>query len=221
MTPAFINQIMFVTPAFNRDQALIQTCVYSRKYGTNNIYHPLCKYLRVPYGISSISEHYNRRMDEAFNGLSGFRCIVEDIVIYDNDVIQHESHVIRSFCNDHKITLNTSKFKYAKPEVQFAGFILSADGYRMDPAITDAIEQFPTPTNRTDLRSFFGLVNLLSACTDTIAPLLAPLRPLLSIKNDFVWTPNHDLAFGKSKESLTSSPTLSFFDVRQANAVVY
>ena len=104
MTPAFINQIMFVTPAFNRDQALIQTCVYSRKYGTNNIYHPLCKYLRVPYGISSISEHYNRRMDEAFNGLSGFRCIVEDIVIYDNDVIQHESHVIRSFCNDVLIT---------------------------------------------------------------------------------------------------------------------
>ena len=30
------------------------------------------KYLRAPYGISSISEHYNRRMDEALNGLSGF-----------------------------------------------------------------------------------------------------------------------------------------------------
>ena len=172
------------------------------------------KYLRAPYGISSISEHYNRRMDEALIGLSGFRRIVDDIVIYDNDVIQHESRV-RKFlqrCSDHKITLNTSKFKYAKPEVQFAGFILSADGYKTDPAITDAIEQFPTPTNRTDLRSFFGLVNQLSACTDTIAPLLAPLRPLL-IKNDFVWTPNHDLAFGKAKESLTSSPTLSFFDV--------
>ena len=175
------------------------------------------KYLRTPYGISSISEHYNRRMDEALNSLSGFRRIVDDIVIYDNDVIQHENHV-RKFlqrCSDHKITLNTSKFKYAKPEVQFAGFILSADGYRTDPAITDAIKQFPTPTNCTDLCSFFGLVNQLSACTDTIAPLLAPLRPLLSIKNDFVWTPNHDLAFGKAniKESLTSSPTLSFFDV--------
>ena len=36
------------------------------------------KYLRAPYGISSISEHYNRRMTEAFSGLSGFRCIVDD-----------------------------------------------------------------------------------------------------------------------------------------------
>lgn len=31
------------------------------------------KFLRAPYGISSISEHYNRIMDEAFSGLSGYR----------------------------------------------------------------------------------------------------------------------------------------------------
>ena len=30
------------------------------------------KYLRAPYGISSISEHYDRCMAEAFIGLSGF-----------------------------------------------------------------------------------------------------------------------------------------------------
>lgn len=30
------------------------------------------KFLRAPYGISSISEHYNRRMDEAFAGLTGY-----------------------------------------------------------------------------------------------------------------------------------------------------
>lgn len=36
------------------------------------------KFLRAPYGISSISEHYNRRMDEAFAYLPGFRRIVDD-----------------------------------------------------------------------------------------------------------------------------------------------
>ena len=40
------------------------------------------KYLRAPYGISSIPEHYDRRMAEAFSGLTGFRRIVDDIVIY-------------------------------------------------------------------------------------------------------------------------------------------
>ena len=51
------------------------------------------KFLRAPYGISSISEHYNRRMDEAFAGLSGFRRVVDDVVIYDQDRAQHSSHV--------------------------------------------------------------------------------------------------------------------------------
>ena len=55
--------------------------------------HGRFKFLQAPYGISSISEHYNRRMDEAFAGLSGFRRIVDDVVIYDNDVTQHADHV--------------------------------------------------------------------------------------------------------------------------------
>ena len=51
------------------------------------------KYLCAPYGISSISEHYNRRMDEAFVGLTGYRRIVDDVVIYDSDTTQHTDHV--------------------------------------------------------------------------------------------------------------------------------
>ena len=35
------------------------------------------KYKRAPYGLSSIAEHYNRRMAEAFEGLSGFRRVVD------------------------------------------------------------------------------------------------------------------------------------------------
>ena len=51
------------------------------------------KYLRAPYGISSISEHYNCRMTEAFNGLSGFGRIVDDFVIYDSNMTNHTNHV--------------------------------------------------------------------------------------------------------------------------------
>ena len=46
-------------------------------------------YLRAPYGISSILEHYDRRMAEAFTGLTGFRRVVDDIIIYDSDEHQH------------------------------------------------------------------------------------------------------------------------------------
>ena len=80
------------------------------------------KFLRAPYGIASISEHYNRRMDEAFAGLPGFRRVVDDIVIYDSDTTQHTQHV-RQFlqrCAEKRITLNLSKWKFAQSTVSFA-----------------------------------------------------------------------------------------------------
>ena len=123
------------------------------------------KYLRAPYGISSISEHYNRRMAEALAGLSGFRRIVDDIVIYDSSIEDHVSHV-RQFLQrftEKQIALNPQKCNFCVTKVTFAGFHLSSEGYQVDQSITDAISQFPKPTNRTDLRSFFGLVNQLSS----------------------------------------------------------
>ena len=51
------------------------------------------KYLRAPYGLSSIAEHYNRRMAEAFEGLTGFRRVVDDVIIYDKDIGSHVEYV--------------------------------------------------------------------------------------------------------------------------------
>ena len=175
------------------------------------------KYLRAPYGICSISEHYDRRMAEAFVGLTGFRRIVDDIIIYDDNELQHATHV-RQFlqrCADKQIALNPDKCKFCQTKVTFAGFTLSVEGYQIDHSITDAITQFPTPTNRTDLRSFFGLVNQLSSSTNAIASLLTPLRSLLSTKNDFLWSPDHQQAFSIVKNALTIASVLSYFDINK------
>ena len=52
--------------------------------------------------------------------------------------------------------------------------------------------------------------------TDTITSLLSPLRPLLSTKNEFLWSPTHDEAFSRVKASLTAPPVLSFFSIGKA-----
>ena len=152
-------------------------------------------------------------MDEAFVGLTGFRRVVDDVLIFDSNVEEHAGHV-RQFlqrCAEQQITLNTDKFVFAQSAIPFAGFIISSQGYRIDDSITTAISRFPTPSNRTDLRSFFGLANQLSTSTASIATLLAPLRPLLSTKNEFLWTADVGEAFVAAKKDLTSAPTLSFF----------
>ena len=175
------------------------------------------RYLRAPYGISSISEHYNRRMAEAFKGLSGFRRIVDDFVIYDNNITDHISHVQQFLqrCMDNNIALNVDKCQFFRTQLTFTGFQLSSSGYKIDPSITEAITNYPTPTSRSDLRSFIGLVNQLSTSTNTLATLLNPLRPLLSTKNKFLWSSYHQDAFSHIKTSLTTTPMLSFFDINK------
>ena len=106
--------------------------------------------------------------------MAGFR---REGHIYDSDATQHANHV-RAFlqrCADKQIALNIDKCHFSHTQATFAGFQLSSNGYQVDSSITEAISSFPTPTNRTDLRSFFGLVNQLSASTNTISSLLAPL----------------------------------------------
>ena len=169
------------------------------------------KFLRAPYGILSISEHYNCRMDEAFAGLPGFRRVVDDVVIYDQDRSQHVRQFLQR-CAERNITLN---LEVRSNHSGFAGFILSPDGYQIDPSITQAIAEFPTPGSRTDLRSFIGLVNQLSASTPKIATLLALLQPLLSTKHEYTWNDEFKTALTNVKKSLTSAPVLSYFNQRK------
>ena len=175
------------------------------------------KFLRAPYGISSISEHYNRRMDEAFAEMKDFRKVVDDVIVFDSDQDQHTRHV-RTFlqqCEAKGISLNPDKFQFCQQRVSFAGFTVTPEGYTISSHITDAISKFPTPSSRTDLRSFFGLANQMSSSTSHIAEALAPLRPLLSPRNDFLWTPDHNRAFDHAKEALSTAPTLAFFDTKK------
>ena len=148
--------------------------------------HDRFKYLRAPYGISSISEHYDRRMAEAFTGLIGFRHIVDDIVIYDSDP-QHTQPMSCNSYNDvqtntsHSTLINANSARLRSP-LQDLGYLP-----KVTKLTTQLQMQYPSspslPTGR--ICAFFGLVNQLSSSTSEIASLLTPLRPLLSTKNDF------------------------------------
>jgi len=79
------------------------------------------KYRQAPYELSSIAEHDNHWMAEAFEGLSGFCRIVDNIVIYDKDKAIHMEHV-RQFlqhCQDMKIALNKEKCKFLPDKSHF------------------------------------------------------------------------------------------------------
>jgi hypothetical protein len=80
--------------------------------------------------------------------------------------------------NDNNVSFNKNKTVFAKPTAIFAGYEVSADGFRPNPELTRAIREFPRPTNITDLRSFYGLCQQVGNFSDKISAALNPLSPL-------------------------------------------
>ena len=89
---------------------------------------------------------------------------------------------------------------------------LSADGYRVDDHLVKALHSFPVPTDRTDVRSFCGLVQQFQAFSPSLTPMLAPNRSLLSPKSAFVWETPHQEAFQQVIRELTNPRILANYN---------
>lgn len=172
------------------------------------------RYCRGPMGFAATGDAFCLRGDRALQGITQCVKVVDDILLYDEDFTQHleRVHAVLTRCRTHGITLNRDKFVVAASSVRFCGFHLSQAGIEADEEKVKAIRDFPTPSNITDLRSFMGLVNQLSEFTPDIATTAKDLRPLLSTKRTFTWSPDHDVAFRRTKDALTSPPVLANYD---------
>ena len=114
---------------------------------------------------------------------------------------------------EHGISLSRSKAQIGQ-KVLFAGFLISSEGVQMDLGKVEGIYKFPVPQNKTDLRSFFGLVNQFTRFAPDLSSALVPMRGLLKKGNEFLWLPEHSQAFEHAKSILTNEngSILSHFD---------
>ncbi|XP_014670345.1 PREDICTED: uncharacterized protein LOC106811290 [Priapulus caudatus] len=122
------------------------------------------RYERAPFGINSISEHYNRRMSESLHGLDNIVRVVDNSLVYGKNDEDHLIHV-RAFlerCRERNIRLNEKKFVFRKQEIEFAGVIVSKDGFTISPLLIESLREFPEPRSITDMRSFYGLASQMS-----------------------------------------------------------
>ena len=178
---------------------------------------PKGHYKCTPFGICSISEHYNRLLDEALVGIPCVRRIVDDVVAYDATFNEHVTHVcqILEHCHRQWISWKREKFQFGCSETKFCGYILSPDGY----VLIKAIQEFPCPTNITDLPSFLGLTKQLTDFRKYITKTTDPLIPLLKPSNAFLWEDCHETAFRSIKEVLSSTPILVYYDPKRMTSL--
>ena len=161
------------------------------------------QYLRMPQGYLAAGDAYTRRFDEILSTLPRKVKVVDDCLLYDETIEQSFYHAwdFLEICAQHGITINIDKFQFCQDSIEFAGLNITPTGITPSDKLISAIRDFPTPTNITDARSWFGLVNQ-AAWSYSIGPIMEPFRELVKHNNNFHWDANLDQIFSQSKDIL-------------------
>ena len=160
---------------------------------------------KLPFGITSAQEHFQRRMKEILDDIPGVACHINDILVSGRDQEEHNDHLntVLKKIQAAGLTINKDKCHFSCSRIVFLGHVIDANGVSPDPHKTEAIQKMKFPTTVTELRRFMGMINQLNKFSPHIAEMSQPLCELLKSNSMWVWTPNHEEAFGIHRFSLT------------------
>ena len=190
---------------------------------TFNTPHGRYRWLRMPFGISSAPEEFQRRQHEAVEGLSGVKCIHDDILIFGDGATVEEAtwdhdrklRALMERCRERNIKLNEAKIKLRMTSVPFIGHQITSEGLKPDPDKIKAVVEMPSPTDVKGVQRFLGFVQYLSKFLPQLSDICEPLRKLAVKGVEWCWLEAHDEAVEKVKQLVTTTPVLKYYDPKE------
>jgi len=174
------------------------------------------RFCRLPFGLKSSQDEFQRKIDESFEGLDGVVAIVDDILVFGHTREEHDKNLRSVLVRSKKkgIKLNEDKLEVGLTEVPYFGHIISAEGLKPDPSKVRAVKDMQPPQNKAELETILGMVNYLSKFAPNLSEITSPLRKLLVKDVHFAWDQPQEQAFQKVKDVITQSPgpILSYYD---------
>ena len=157
---------------------------------------------RLPFGIKSAPEEFQRRLDECLEGLENIAVIHDDIVIFGSGVTTEEAIVSHDVafkalldrCRERALKLNKKKIK------------LQADQEKIQ-----ALENMPRSTDVHGLQRLIGVVTYLSKFLPRLSIVCETFCRLTDSNSVFDWSPQHEDAFVTIKELIIQAPVLRYF----------
>ena len=175
------------------------------------------EFLRMPFGLTNAVPTFQRLMLAVLNGLLPLKCLVylDDVLVVGRTFDQHLENLddVLQAIEKAGLKLKLSKCSFAKPSVDFLGFTVSAAGLAPNMAKVEAIREFPTPQNLTELRRFLGMTSYYRRFISGFSDIAGPLHRLTHKGARFDWDNNCQKAFEQLKEQLLSAPVLAFPDL--------
>ena len=121
-------------------------------------------------------------MNEVFAKHIGKHALVylDDIIVYSPSKEQHDKDLqaVLDTLKENRLLAKPSKCMFYQQELPFLGHIVSAEGIKPDPEKVEAIRQLPPPRNKSELRTFLGMIAYVKRFIPECSTLTAPLSVL-------------------------------------------
>lgn len=106
------------------------------------------------------------------------------------------------------LTINLKKSHFMVQEVEYLGNTISKKGIQPGERKAEAVDRFPVPQDKHEIRRFHGLASYFRKFIPTFAVLAEPLTRLLKKEAIFAWREEQQRAYDTLRQKITSRPIL-------------
>ncbi|KAH8295567.1 hypothetical protein KR054_009054 [Drosophila jambulina] len=121
------------------------------------------EFLRLPFGLKNAPAVFQRMIDDVLREHIGKICYVyiDDIIVFSKDYESHWRNLRDVFekLRQAKLQVNLEKTQFLRTQVEFLGYVVTAEGIRANGKKVKAIRDMPPPANLKELKSFLGMTS--------------------------------------------------------------
>ena len=170
------------------------------------------EFLVLPMGLCNSPGTFMELMNYVFEKqLDRFVIVfLDDILVFSKDLKQHEQHMrdVLQILRTERLFANKKKCDMVRKEVGFLGHNLGEHGLAQESSKTEAIQRWPQPTTKSEVRQFLGLAGYYRKFVHGFSEIAAPLTRLTGETVKFEWNKAEEQSFQALKHALMKAPVL-------------
>jgi transposase InsO family protein len=183
----------------------------------------LYRFIRTPFGETSIPQAFNRLMSMIVDGCETFSfTFFDDLTVFSQTWDEHFEHLTKIF---ERIQLAGLKLRYDKCQfgmpastpLPWLGSIVVNDELHVNPKRVESVQAITPPKTVKQVQRFLGAASYLRKHVNHFSTMAAPLYDLTCATNidPFKWEEKHQKSFEMLKKALVTPPVLALPDFKQ------
>ena len=180
------------------------------------------RWCRIPFGVSSAPEVFQRRMHELIECLSGTEVVADDFIVAGfghtlEEAFRDNNKNLVAFlqrCSALGVKLAVEKHQLCLEEVPLIGHYAIKSGLKIHPDKVRAVLEMPRPTDVKSLLRFNETVQYLAKFLPGLSDMAHPLRQLTRKDAKWVWSDAQEKAWSDIKTAISRAPVLRFYSLQ-------